>query len=176
MPIRLFISLEPPVDVADQLKRLQYEDKHARWMAPDQFHITLAFLGEQPQDSLEHVCQAMSHIHFQPFEVSTENIGFFPQGAIWLGLNTSEPLTALHRHIRAQLRVAGIHLERRRFTPHITLGRCRQQPAKLARCVQSRLETTDISTSFEVDRFYLKRSVLRPEGAAHFTEAEFLAD
>lgn len=176
MPIRLFISLEPPADVAEQLKQLQYEDKHARWLTHDQFHITLAFLGEQPNDSLESICQAMSRIHFQPFSIATENIGFFPQGAIWMGLKASEPLTTLHKHIRAQLRAAGVQLERRRFTPHITLGRCRQQPANLARCVQSRLETTSIASLFTVDRFYLKRSVLRPSGAAHFTEAEFLAD
>ncbi len=171
--MRLFIAIDLPTDIRHALTDLQFPSRSIRWNRSEQIHLTLSFLGDQPDHQLEPLCEALSEIELTPFTLHTKEIGCFRQGALWLGLETSEPLSQLQARINRRVQQCGIALESRRFHPHLTLGRCRKNPAPAVEILQSRLEYRKYS--FEVDRFLLKSSVLRQDGAVHQTEAEFIA-
>lgn len=170
--MRLFVALELPASVRPQLAQLQFPARLIRWTPPDQFHLTLAFLGEQPEHQLHAICNSLQQVQFKPFELCCDGAGFFPHGALWLSVMHSTELMQLQQRIARTLEHRAIRFEHRRFHPHITLGRCRSQPALAAAALQHRVQPIQ----FEIDRFVLKSSVLRQDGAVHQEEAEFLAD
>lgn len=89
-------------------------------------HLTLAFLGETPEDKLGLVREAMEAIRISPFLLHVGGFGYFRREGgdiFWAGVEKSESLAFLHRQLSAQLRDRGFTLERRGFRPHLTLAR-----------------------------------------------------
>lgn len=168
--MRLFIAIDPPEKIRQQLSELQFPAKNIRWNKTEQLHLTLAFLDEQPQDNLDNICEALSDINLYPFELITQDIGCFRHGAIWLGFQACEPLKQLQHKITHGMQSCGIHMESRRFHPHITLGRCKN-PAPVVEQLHHRLDYQTFY--FSVDHFVLKSSRLHSNGAKHLIEAEF---
>mgnify|MGYP001226450662 CR=1 FL=1 len=172
--MRLFIALDPPANVRDAISDLQFPSDQIRWNNADQFHLTLAFLGEQADNQLDALCEQLAEIRFQPFELQTLDMGCFRHGALWLGFQSNPSLARLQKQLARSLHTIAIRLEHRRFHPHLTLGRSRSNPAPAVEHLQRQLNHQRFT--FRVDRFLLKSSVLRQDGAVHQIEAEFLAD
>lgn len=172
--MRLFIAIELPPELRQQLALLQFPAKEMRWSPEDQLHLTVAFLDEQPPAMMEPLCQALSDIEFSPFELITQDMGCFKSGAIWLGLEANTPLKNLQQKICRAVTQTGIQLENRRYYPHLTLGRCKNNPAPVVERLQHQLKQQKFS--FNVDSFVLKSSRLHPQGAVHQVEAEFIVD
>ena len=147
--------------------------RHLHWTAPERLHITLQFLGEQPDHRLETIYSALEDIEFAPLELRCEGVGQFSSGVIWLGVDPQPALDQLQRQIGQQLRAAGSALQQRRFIPHITLGRC---PGNRLERVLEHVAARFYGQAFyfTCDAFTLKSSRLRPSGALHHVEAEFL--
>ncbi|MBQ9536010.1 MAG: RNA 2',3'-cyclic phosphodiesterase [Clostridia bacterium] len=95
----------------------------------ENLHLTLAFIGET--DDLAGACRALETLPPRPtFEISLRGAGRFDE-LHWVGLKESAPLAALADDVRCALRAAGFAIERRAFSPHITLVRqaeLRSQP------------------------------------------------
>ena len=172
--MRLFIALDPPKEIREEISDLQFASSQIRWNNTDQFHLTLAFLGDQPENRFDELCEQLAEIHFDPFELKTRDVGCFQHGALWLGFESNSTLLRLQKQLAHKLRSIAIKLEHRRFHPHLTLGRCRNNPGPAVEHLQHRLNHRRFE--FGVDRFLLKSSVLRQDGAVHQVEAEFLAD
>lgn len=172
--MRLFIAIELPEQLRHQLALLQYPAKEIRWSREEQLHLTLAFLDKQPSSLMEPLCQALSTIEFSPFELTTQDMGCFKGGALWLGLEASSPLKNLQQKICRAVTQTGIPLESRRYHPHLTLGRSKNNPATAVEELQYQLNQQRFS--FNVDRFVLKSSRLYQHGAEHQVEAEFIVD
>ncbi|MGB0467795.1 MAG: RNA 2',3'-cyclic phosphodiesterase [Pontibacterium sp.] len=170
--MRLFIAIDPPVEVRQAISDLQFASRDIRWLPADQLHLTLAFPGEQPANCFEPLCEALCEIEFSPFTIKTQDIGCFRQGILWLGITPNAALEQLQKRTMRVLQMAGIPVENRRYHPHLTLGRCKNNPARATEHLQQRLNHQRFD--FYVDRFLLKSSLLRQDGAVHRIEAEFL--
>ncbi len=170
--MRLFVAIDLPDPLQDVIARLQHPVRHLHWTPPERLHITLQFLGEQPDAQLEGIYGALESVEFEPLSLRCEGIGQFASGVIWLGVDATPALDQLQKCISRQLHKAGVPLQQRRFIPHITLGRCRSNRlGTVLEHVAARFYGH--SFSFDCDQFSLKSSVLRPSGALHQVQAQF---
>lgn len=172
--MRLFISIDPPADIQDQIAALQFYDKAIRWCPVEQIHLTLAFLGEHPENAIDDICEALSRVELEPFDVRTADAGCFHHGALWLGVEENATLMSLQKKVVNTLKRQGISFQSRRFHPHITVGRSKVNPAEAVEQLQARLNHQ--SFEFTVGHFVLKSSQLHSTGAVHTSEAEFYLD
>ena len=133
--MRLFFAVELPADVQGALGRLRPSDASAdyRWVDPSLLHLTLAFLGEQPEDRLE-VLQRVGAIAASGSHAGHLRLGqtgsFGSRGAprvLWVDLaGDLDTVLQLQSRLSAGLRDAGFPVESREFRPHITLARRRE--------------------------------------------------
>ena len=135
--LRLFIAVEIASQVrskiARHLNRRVTDLKRIKWVAPDQFHLTLKFLGDVPQTEMHHVIRAIESAcgRIEPFDLVFEEIGAFPNAehprTLWVGVSEGvEESTDLAEAIDAELAEIGFPRESRRFTPHLTIGRVKK--------------------------------------------------
>jgi len=177
MDYRLFIAIDLPETVREELSRLCCSLEKIRWVSEEQFHLTLRFIGRGDGALVRDLCDRLSILETQPFFLSLQGTGCFPPGGdpkiLWAGLEQSVPLSKLYRQIQKELVLCGIEREGRKFIPHITLGRLKGEP--LLNVGQWLSRTSSFKTEdFEVDSFHLYTSQLYPEGAVHNKLASFL--
>lgn len=89
-------------------------------------HLTVEFLGEIQEDSINLIKGVMDELEFKAFTLSLSKIGYFkrPEGNIyWLGVEYNNTLFNLNKELRQGLKNKGFKLEDRQYRPHITLGR-----------------------------------------------------
>jgi len=123
--LRLFYALWPDKATRDALANLQFSLR-GRIILPQNLHITLAFLGNQPAWLLPTLRTILERLNFPRIDLKIDRIGFFARSRIaWAGMNAVPPeLSELHAALRKELEKNRIqHDERERFTPHITLAR-----------------------------------------------------
>ena len=128
--MRLFIAVNFNDDTKKGLLALRDElrakSERGRFSAPENLHLTLAFLGESSADQAAAAKSAMDFAVFSPFSVIIDRVGRFKRagGDIWwAGVRESKPLVGLQRGLTEKLITAGFTLDRRKYSPHITLGR-----------------------------------------------------
>ena len=125
---RLFSGLEIPREISDRLAMLKGGLEGARWVDPDNYHITLRFIGDVDGATAERFSDALAQISAAPFTLILDGVGSFGRGrprAVWAGVGLSAPLMALsNAHEQAAL-AAGLEPEGRNFHPHVTIARMR---------------------------------------------------
>jgi 2'-5' RNA ligase len=164
--MRDFIAIDLPAPVRSALGRVQSALSFGRAVDDEQLHLTLAFLGEQPDDAIEAAHDALSALRIPAFELHLQGLGSFGGDVLWAGLRDPAPVVALHDRLVPALHGAGIVLERRRFRPHVTLARFdRADPARLAAFLQA--HSSFPCPAFTVSGFGLWRSTLTRRGAVH---------
>ncbi|MFO1037833.1 MAG: RNA 2',3'-cyclic phosphodiesterase [Geminicoccaceae bacterium] len=175
---RLFVALELPEDVTDALERMSEGLPAVRWTDPDQFHLTLRFIGEVDHGTFCDIGEALAEISQPPFEIALKGLGQFPpRGAphtLWVGVDDpSGGMDRLRRRIERVLNEHGLEPERRKFQPHVTLARFRSPPpeSRFASWVFAR--NLFATHPFPVSNFTLYSSQLRPEGSLYTVEAEY---
>lgn len=122
---RLFAGLAIPEIVADALSVLQSGIDGARWRPPENFHLTLAFIGETDRHGFSAAIDALSAIDAPSFELRLSGVGFFGDKqprTLWAGVEPSPALDHLQAKTERALRRAGFDLEKRKFKPHVTLA------------------------------------------------------
>lgn len=111
---------------------LRYRTENVRWISPEQSHVTLKFLGEvadrDVSAAIDAVTEAASTV--EPFTLELGGCGCFPSAgpvrAVWVGAaNASGAMAACVERIECALEPLGFPLERRPFSPHVTIGRIR---------------------------------------------------
>jgi 2'-5' RNA ligase len=127
---RLFVALNFNARVLGGLAALREGLRAAavrgRFTPDANLHLTLAFLGECSHAQASAAKGAMDALTFAPFDVTVTRVGFFSRGGgqiWWAGLEETEALMGLQRRLVGLLAKAGLPLEARRYTPHITLAR-----------------------------------------------------
>lgn len=112
------------------IEMLRSPGDNVKWVAPENLHWTLHFLGEITDDEIAQVCRRVVRAagDFTPFELVATGISAFPKQTrprtLWLGAGQGgEELIALHAAIGDELADLGFRGERRPFVPHLTLGR-----------------------------------------------------
>lgn len=175
--MRLFIAIELPAYIRDALDRIQAGIPGAKWVLPENLHLTLRFLGDADGMQAEDLAYELARIDMNSFEIGLDGVGHFAGGAgvksVWMGVAPQEPLIALHGKVERACRRAGFPGGRQAFKPHITLARFRYPPEIgrtrrfLERYGRFRREP------FRVSGFSLFSSELRPEGPIYRIEADF---
>jgi 2'-5' RNA ligase len=175
---RLFISIDMPEQVQDQISDLYTAIQGARWVPQDQLHITMRFIGETDTATETSIIASLEHIRFEPFHIAVRSTGFFPlrkdPQVLWIGIEKSQELEKLQCSIERSLTSLGIKADSRTFHPHVTVARL-DRPHK-ERVVQFITDNHLFKTEpFEIDAFHLYRSYLGKNGAQHVKEASFEA-
>ena len=174
--IRLFVAIPLPELVRTQLTMLQSGLQGARWIKPDNIHLTLHFIGEVRNDLAGDIDTALADITAPAFTLELIDIGSFARGkrphALWAGVAKSEPLLHLQAKIESTLVRAGLEAGERKFSPHITIARLKEmRPNRVEAWVVD--HSAFRTAPFEVDRFALFSSVLKPDGALYIEEASY---
>ncbi len=174
--IRLFVAIPLPDSVRTQLSMLQSGLQGARWIKPENIHLTLRFIGEVHNDVAGDIDAALAQIAAPGFTLELDGIGNFARGkhphALWAGVAKSEPLMRLQAKIEAALVRTGLEPEARKFSPHVTVARLRD--IRKGRVEDWAAAHGAFRTApFPVDRFVLFSSFLKSGGALYIEEASY---
>lgn len=99
----------------------------ARWVKPESLHLTLKFIGEQPETAQDRIKHAMAEVQVPAPEIHFRGYGFFPTvtaaRVFWIGMESGPQLQVLAAAIDDKMPALGIPKEDREFSPHLTLAR-----------------------------------------------------
>ena len=176
--IRTFIALELPREVKGLLQEIQQELKRlkirARWVRPENIHLTLKFLGDVNPDAVDGIGDAMIRAAdgIPSLVLSVKGIGVFPGAkrprVIWVGLEgDTRSLFALQDHMEEKLAEVGFPKDKRSFKAHLTLGRIKQavNPAVIHQMMNQYAGLS--SEGFTCRQVILFKSDLKPSGAVY---------
>ena len=172
--IRLFVALPLPTHQCQRLRTLRSGVRGAHWTEEANLHITLQFIGEVREPEVAEITAALSSVEAEKFDLTLSGVGHFGSHknirSLWVGIQNSHALYSLQKKIESVLTRAGIGLDTRKFSPHITLARL-----KYARPLHVRdwLEGNSYfrGTAFKVDSFTLFHSY-RGHTSAIYTPLE----
>ncbi|MBL7151251.1 MAG: RNA 2',3'-cyclic phosphodiesterase [Candidatus Omnitrophica bacterium] len=184
--MRAFIAIELPKEIKDALSTLQEELKSSgadvKWVAPDNIHLTLKFLGEIDDKKADEVSKIIEEAakNNVSFIIRLASVGVFPKinypRVIWAGIDTggreSEKLAA---GLQEQLAAIGIPREERPFSSHITIGRVRslQNKDKLIEGLNNLTGYFEAKKpQFPVNKITLFKSTLTPKGPLYEIQKE----
>jgi 2'-5' RNA ligase len=125
--LRLFVGLDLPAPQRELLAALAGGLPGARWVPPENYHLTLRFIGATPRHVAEEIDHALAGLRLRPFELTFGGLGSFAKGGratqLWVGTTRCEPLDRLAGKIDTALTRLGLPAERRRFVPHVAIAR-----------------------------------------------------
>ena len=173
---RLFVAIDPPQEIREELTTICCGLPDARWTPPEQLHLTLCFIGEVSSATFLDIREALGEIEAAPFALRLQGVGFFPPRGqprvVWAGIEKNEQLAILQRKIVTRLFSLGLEPENRKFAPHITLARLHQTPAAKVGNYMAMYGLLN-SAPFAVENFLLYSSILGRKGASHLVEQEY---
>ncbi len=174
--VRLFVALALPETLRTQLSFLTGGIQGARWVPPENYHLTLRFIGEVEGWRADEVDEALSAIRCRPFELTMRGVGTFEKGGkignLWVGVERSEALAHLQQKIETALQRVGLEPARRRFAPHVTLAGTDKAPVpKLVEWVQA--HSLFRAPPVTMEHFTLFSSRLGKENPVYVPEVEY---
>jgi len=182
MMLRSFIAVEIPAEIQSALARstapLQKDlpKPLIRWVAPQNVHLTLKFLGDVSPVNLEQLADALKveALNHETFTIFVGGLGAFPTPrharVIWVGLQAPVALMALLRGVEAVAARLGYASEDRPFSPHLTIGRVGQNiPGKDLQRIRTALEGSTVGAlgTLRVDALHIFKSDLQPGGPVY---------
>ncbi|KPK27399.1 MAG: 2'-5' RNA ligase [Desulfobacterales bacterium SG8_35_2] len=170
---RLFIAVDLPDKIKENLKSMAFGIPGAKWVSPEQLHLTVRFIGEVDGALFSDIKNILDEVNSAAFSLQLKGVGYFPpRGAprvLWIGLEKSEPLQLLKKKIDTKLLRVGVEPEGRKFSPHITLARLKKSPVhKIANFLSG--NGLFSQEPFQVEDFKLYSSILTSKGAYHKVE------
>lgn len=128
--LRLFVAVRLPQDVQARLAGLCAGLPGARWIAPENMHLTLRFIGSMPESELEDLDAALSRVAAPAFDLILDGVSYFGRERdarmVWVGVARNPALKSLQEKVDSALVRAGLPAETRKFTPHVTIGRLKK--------------------------------------------------
>jgi 2'-5' RNA ligase len=168
---RLFFALWPDDATREALRHAtRHVIRHCggKPVRPESFHVTLAFLGNVPDEQFDAVAGAAGAVSFEPLTLTLDRLGYFPAPQVlWLGPSqTPGGLRALGRDLCAAVVAAGVTPDPKPFHPHLTLARKVRTEPELS---------PPKPVAWAVGGFVLVESDTDPEGARYKVVATFPA-
>jgi len=176
---RVFVGIKLGEGIRQEVKKIQ--DKLPEFIGKkteiENLHLTLKFLGEVDEEKLDKVRESLRNLKFEKFEVSLVELGVFSEKFIrivWLGVDKkNEDLWKLQEKIDERLKE--LFEEERRFMGHITIARVKKVENK--KKFIEKINGIEIKKlKFDVNRFYLIESKLKPEGPEYKVIEEYRLD
>lgn len=129
--MRLFVALDIDDSIRERIARFMEGVRNfapeARWVKEESLHVTLKFIGEQPDSKVDAIKRALSTITAPANAIQFRGYGFFPTPksarVFWIGMESGIELSALAASIDGETSKLGIPKEERKFSPHLTLAR-----------------------------------------------------
>lgn len=165
---RLFVALSLPQTVKQKLSLLQNQIRDARWISPQNMHLTLFFLGEVTYDQGNIVDEILEKIHFEPFTLEIDHLDCFQNKSsvqtIWAGVKKNQALMNLQEKISRRLgRETFLMPDKKKFVPHITIARFKHYSFEYIYQYLKEYQVLE-DIQFEVDDFTLFESQLTQNG------------
>ncbi len=178
--MRLFAALPIAQHLYPQICRLQSGAKGAKWRPPENFHITLQFFGDIQPNEMPRLIRALQNIPVPQLNLNLSGLGAFGGKRpfnIWAGVHGDAPNdeTRLHQLAKACAKAAidaGIAIEQRKYTAHLTLAYCKQMRAIDAAQYFAQMDGYP-PISLQTDRFCLYASHLGKGAALYETITAF---
>lgn len=184
--IRTFIALDLDDSIRSILdgviRQMAQELPPIRWVDPQGIHLTLAFLGDLTDEQVAKAKQAAEAAAGQvtPFGFRLSHLGVFDSSqyprVIWVGVNEpSGALQQLHRLLSGELELRGFALEKRIFSPHLTLARIKVPlgPDERQRLLRLLTEIKVSSLPHHASRLCVMKSELLRSGAKYTLLGEY---
>jgi RNA 2',3'-cyclic 3'-phosphodiesterase len=125
--LRLFVGIGFSPELKLQLSLLRSGMPGAKWVDPGNFHLTLRFIGETGESVAADINEALARLRARRFTLQLARTGVFGSAdklrSLWVGVERSPELVALHDKIEQALVRVGLVPEPRKFSPHVTLAR-----------------------------------------------------
>lgn len=176
-PRRLFVAVELPDEVKQQLRRMQADAPSLRATKVDNLHLTLHFIGDADLNVIGQALESIS-ASSAAFELRLGGVGRFGgrgrELILWVGVEPSPDLQQLHRQLGFLLAAAGVKVETRPYSPHITIARGRSPRRAEIDCFLERHR--DVTAAFAVDSIALVSSVPQPGGSVYRAERVYCLD
>lgn len=172
---RLFTAIEIPEATRLRLSLLRAPVTGAKWVQPEDMHITLRFVGDINGRTADDFADLLAEVNVAPFKVSIRGGGAFggrDPRVLWAGVTAGPELDGLYRANEGAARTAGLEPDLRDFRPHVTLARMRRgRQAEVARFLA---ENGDIRMEpFRVTRFVLLSARPGSGGPPYAVEAAY---
>ncbi|MEK6321729.1 MAG: RNA 2',3'-cyclic phosphodiesterase [Acidobacteriota bacterium] len=179
--VRTFISIEISESIKERISQLQKTlreiEAQVSWTKPSNIHLTLKFLGDVEETRIERVRKAVERAAtgISPFEVQVSGAGCFPSPrnprVLWVSFShVSENLKQLYAHIEDELAREGFSREKRKFSPHLTIGRIRA-PRNAAHVAEALIASGFDPETFKATEVIVMRSDLKPTGSIYTPQA-----
>jgi len=174
--IRLFVGIALPEDLRRRLAGLSAGVPGARWVAPENLHLTVRFIGEVAETLAEDLDAALARVRAPAFALTFDRIDAFESGRqprlLWVGVARNPTLERLHDGVEAAVTGQGLAAESRKYLPHVTLARLkRTAPERLGAYLSAYGGFRH--GPVPVDRFTLYSSRLGKAGAIYREEASY---
>jgi len=190
--MRIFVALDLEEEIRRRivlyLQGLSGFAPEARWAAAESLHVTLKFIGEQPEEQIPALKEALASVQTTQISLAFRGYGFFPTAraprVFWLGIEANEGLPNLATQVDIALAALAIPREEHAFTPHLTLARSgsgaprsRRKEKSISRFERlqkqlAAMPTPDFGT-MTAREFFLYRSQLSPKGSQYSKLASF---
>lgn len=172
---RLFTGLEIPEDVAQGLSLLRGGLPGARWIDPENYHLTLRFIGDIDDAVAHEIASMLGRVNRSAFELRLESLSSFggrKPRAVTATVAPSPALMELQAEHERLLQRVGLEPQGRKYTPHVTLARLRDSSS---RAVADYLAARGFfrSPKFRVERFVLFSSRASTGGGPYVVEEAF---
>lgn len=173
--MRLFTAINIPDPLRDGLAAIQDESAlSARWTDPEQFHVTLRFIGDVTDAQATRYEEALTAVDVPPVRAEPYGLDVLPSRrsprVVVLGLERTNSMMALYETVSSALEAKGLDPEDRTYRPHVTLGRLDNPAPESVHDFLQAHENHSFS-AFVADRFLLYESTLSPDGAIHEPQA-----
>lgn len=173
--MRSFIAVD--IDANDRIRRLLRAlgglAAPVKVVPPESLHITLKFLGEVEEGRVDGLTAALASCvdGLEPFALTFRGTGAFPRMSsprvVWIGVEDADPLVAYARRAEDALEALGFDREKRPFSPHLTVGRVKGSRGRRALTDLLAAHREEPFGQQRVEAVKLKKSELRPTGAAY---------
>lgn len=178
--MRLFLAINFPAvvrrEIANATAPLRECAPELGWTAEDRLHLTLKFLGEQPESRVDALASALAKTAIQHRELlmTVAGVGAFPNfrraRVVWMGVSQDPRLELLHHDVEVAYDALGCELEGRPFRPHLTLARVRDPlPVERMRALWREAKRIHYTTEFIVRSVELMQSDLSSSGSRYTT-------
>ena len=172
---RLFTGFEIPPEVAQALSTMRGGLPGARWIDPENYHVTLRFIGDVDDDIAHEVESLLGRVRRGPFELRIEGLTSFGSKkprAVVASVAPSSPLMEAQAEQERMMQRIGLEPEGRKYTPHVTLARLRDASSRdVAEYLSARGPFR--SLAFPVSRFVLFSSRASVGGGPYVVEASY---
>ncbi|HXF90281.1 MAG TPA: RNA 2',3'-cyclic phosphodiesterase [Xanthobacteraceae bacterium] len=172
---RLFTGIEIPAHIADSLSLLRGGLPGARWVEPENYHLTLRFIGDVDDVVAREVASLLAKVRRSAFALRLEGLSSFggrKPRAVVASVAPAEPVMELQAEHERLMQRVGLEPEGRKYTPHVTLARLRDSTSReVAEYLSSRGAFR--SVEFLVARFVLFSSRASVGGGPYVVEAAY---